>query len=146
MNHFRRIFTEACIFCTLITLVFFFFAALINEVENTFGDVGLSLARYLLIVLFSFLIAGANRLFCAKGLHLALRFVLHYALLLTAFLVIFIAAGNIKISGSASVFVAIVVFTVFYAAIAGVWLALLHAVRGKGKDAQGRREYTPRYR
>ncbi len=136
MKYIRRIFTSGCIWMTGISLVFFAVAALINSTEQTFGTLGISFPQYLLILLFSFLIAGAGLLLSLPRLHVALRILIHYAVILTGFIVIFAVAGNLNFDSSAKIFVAIVIFTFFYAIIMAVYISLLHTL-GKLSKKRG---------
>ena len=122
----RQILTSTCIFCTVISVLFFFFAAIVNEVESLFDDgASLPFRFFLLILLFSLLIALANRLFSVRKIRFIFRLLIHYATLLAAFLSTFVAFGKLKINGPASVFVAIMVFTILYAVIVGLTLAVM---------------------
>ena len=110
----RKTLTSSCVVCTVISVVFYFIAAIVNEVEELFNETAVTFRQFLLILLFSVLVALANRLLTVKRLHVALRILIHYATLLAAFLVVFIRAGKLKISGPASVFLAVMIFSVLY--------------------------------
>ncbi len=110
----RKTLTSSCVVCTVISVVFYFIAAIVNEVEELFNETAVTFRQFLLILLFSVLVALANRLLAVKRLHVALRILIHYATLLAAFLVVFIWAGKLKISGPASFFLAVMIFSVLY--------------------------------
>ena len=139
MKHTRRILTFGCIYTTLISLFIFVIAALIGNAEGT-GAGSLTLGQYLLIALFSFLIAGADTVLISSPFSLPLRLLIHYAVLLAGFLVIFSVSGNLKLDSGASIFVATVLFTFAYALVMAIVLSLLSALgklakKGKKQDA-----------
>lgn len=139
----RKILVSSCVICTLISVFFYFVAAIVNG-DETLIDPAINLRQFLLILLFSLLVALANRLLSFRKLHIVLRILIHYVTLLAAFLVVFVAAGKLKISGAASLFLAIMIFTVLYVAffVAGYFLLrLFGALPGKQKE-----EETPTYR
>lgn len=143
----RKILVSSCVICTLISVFFYLVAAIVNGEDETLLDPAINLRQFLLILLFSLLVALANRLLSVQKLHLVLRILIHYATLLAAFLVVFVAAGKLKISGAASLFLAIMIFTVLYALffIAGYFLLrLLGAIPKKKKDEPA--TYSSRFR
>ena len=128
MKHLRSIFLGGCVFTTVITLLFSVVAFIINRAEGIYGRVSLPVSQFLLILLFSFVIASANHVFFLRRLHTALRLLIHYAALLVSFIFIFVVAGNLHITGPASVFISIFVFTVLYAILMAIVISLLRAV------------------
>ncbi|MBP5427755.1 MAG: DUF3021 family protein [Clostridia bacterium] len=136
----RKILVSTCVICTVISVVFYFIAAIVNEVESIFNETAVTFRQFLLILLFSFLVALANRLLSVPRLHIALRIAIHYVTLLAAFLVVFIRAGNLKISGAASVFLAIMIFTVLYIAF---FLATYFTLRFLGALPGRKKEENP---
>ena len=117
----RQILTSTCVFCTVISVLFYIFTAVASEIESS----AVPFRQFLLILLFSFLIAIANRLFRVRKIRFLFRLLIHYATLLAAFLLIFVAFGKLKISGPSSVFIAIILFTILYLAIIGLSLAVM---------------------
>ena len=100
------------------------------------------------ILLFSLLVALANRLLTVRGLHIVLRILIHYATLLAAFLIVFVAAGKLKISGPAAVFLSVMIFTVLYAVCftAGYFLLRLFGAIQKPEKNGGSTPYDSRFR
>ena len=141
----RKILISTCVICTLISVFFYFIAAIVNEVESLFDETAVTFRQFALILLFSLLVALANRLLAVQKLHIALRILIHYATLLAAFLVVFIAAGKLNVSGPASVFLAVMIFTVLYAVcfVAGYFLLRLF---GALPSQQAKPEEKPVYR
>lgn len=146
MKYIRRIFTAGCVWMTAISLVFFAVAALINSTEHTFRTIGISFSQYLLILLFSFLIAGAGLVFSLSRIHAALRILIHYAVVLTGFIVIFAVSGNLRLDTAAKIFVAIFIFTFFYAIVMAVYISLLHTLGRLGKKGNAPTEYRSIFR
>lgn len=128
MKHIRSILVGGCVFTTVITLLFSIVAFIINRAEGIYGTVSLPVSQFLLILLFSFVIATANHVFFLRRLHTALRLLIHYSALLISFIFVFVVAGNLRITGADSVFIAIVVFTVLYAILMAIVLSFLRAI------------------
>ncbi|MBO4283758.1 MAG: DUF3021 family protein [Clostridia bacterium] len=144
----RKILTSSCVICTVISVFFYFIAAIVNKVESLFNESAVTFRQFLLILLFSFLVALANRLLSVSRLHVALRVLIHYATLLAAFLVVFIWAGKLKINGPAAVFLSIMIFTVLYVAffLASYFtLRFLGALPSQKKPAKDNQEYRSRF-
>jgi prepilin signal peptidase PulO-like enzyme (type II secretory pathway) len=97
---------------------------------------------FLIILLFGFVISIANTIFEIKKLHYALKLLIHYTALLLAFIFVFIIAGNIKISGAASVFSAIIIFTFLYGVIYALSYGLKAAMNSPSKSKNGRKKQT----
>ena len=138
----RRVLTSSCIVCTVISVFFYFLAAIVNEVEELFDETAVTFRQFLLILLFSVLVALANRLLSVRRLHVALRVLIHYATLLAAFLVVFIWAGKLKISGPASVFLAIMIFSVLYLVF---FLAAFFTLRFLGSPEEKKKNESAEY-
>ena len=144
----RKILVSCCVNCTVISVVFYFVAAIVNKVESLFNESAVTFRQFLFILLFSFLVALANRLLSLARLHIALRVLIHYATLLAAFLVVFIWAGKLKINGPSAVFLSIMIFTVLYVAFflaAYFTLRFLGVFPGK-KKSEKKPEYSSRFR
>lgn len=144
----RKILVSTAVVCTVISIFFYFLAAIVNEVESLFDETAVTFRQFLLILLFSFLIALANRLLTVSRLHLSLRILIHYATLLGAFFVVFIRAGKLKISGPSSVFLAIMIFSLLYAAFfvsAYFFLRWLGALPPPKKKKEEQKEYHSRF-
>ena len=144
----RKILVSTCVVATLISVFFYFLAAIVNKVESLMDETAITFRQFLLILLFSLLVALANRLLSVKSLHAVLRVAIHYATLLAAFLVVFVAAGKLKISGPASVFLAVMIFTVLYAVffVAGYFLSRLFRDAPDEKKKTDDAAYRPRFK
>lgn len=148
MKHARRILNSGCIYTTLITLFIFTVGALIASSEGVERG-SLTIGQFLLICLFSFLIAGADTVLISCPFSLPLRLLLHYGVLLAGFLVIFSAAGNLKLDTGAKIFVAVVLFTLAYAAVMAAVLTLFSALgklAGKRQKGNGPTAYQSIFR
>ncbi len=120
MEKFKRILLNSTAY-TVVILILFYIYALIGNLTHpaiTFGT-------FLIILLFGFVISLANMIFEIEKLNYALKLLIHYAALLVSFIFIFIIAGKLSVSGIASVFSAIIIFTFLYAVI----YALSYGVR-----------------
>ncbi len=143
----RKILVSSCVVCTINSVFFYFVAAIVNEVESLFDETAVTFRQFLLILLFSLLVALANRLLSFQKLHIALRIAIHYATLLAAFLVVFVAAGKLKISGPSSVFLSVMIFTVLYAVcfVAGYFLLRLFGAIPKEEKNKDETPYRSRF-
>ncbi len=146
MKHARRILCAGCIYTTAITLLIFAVAALIGNAEGLGTKSALGVGQYLLIMLFSFLIAGADTLLFLPTLRLPIRILLHYAVVLTGFLTVFSVAGNLKLDSGARIFVSVVLFSFFYAAVMAAVLSLARALGKLGKPKTAPKPYKSMFR
>ena len=115
---------------TVVILLLFYIYALIGNLTHpaiTFGT-------FLIILLFGFVISLANMIFKIEKLHYALRLLIHYTALLITFIVVFIIAGKLSLSGLASVFSAIVIFTFLYAVIYAISYGVKSAMSSVDKS------------
>lgn len=144
----RKILVSTCVVATLISVFFYFLAAIVNEVESLMDETAVTFRQFLLILLFSLLVALANRLLSVKKIPIVARVAIHYATLLAAFLVVFVAAGKLKISGPSSVFLAVMIFTVLYAVffVAGYFLSRLFREKPDEKEKAENSAYRPRFK
>ena len=92
------------------------------------------------------MIAAAGLIFSVNRIHAIFRVLIHYAVVLTGFIVIFAARGNLKIDSAAKIFVAIVIFTLFYAIIMAAYLSLLHTLGKLSKQKDAPKEYRSIFR
>lgn len=106
---------KACGFSVLILLLFFAFTASTN-----YPSAVINFSTFAVIVGFGFLISLASLVLQIKTLNVIVRFLIHYTTLLIAFCAIFLSIGNIGTGSSSKVFVAIVLFTIFYAVLLGI--------------------------
>ena len=146
MKYIHKVFVTGCIWMTAISLLFFAVASLINSTEQTFSTVGMSISQYLWILLFSFLIAAAGLILSCNRIRAVFRVLIHYAVVLTGFIVIFAVRGNLSLDSASKIFVAIVIFTFFYAIIMAVYLSLLHTLGKLSKQKNAPKEYRSIFR
>ena len=106
---------KACGFSVLILLLFFAFAASTN-----YSSAFINFSTFAVIVGFGFLISLASLVLQIKKLNVIVRFLIHYTTLLIAFCAIFLSIGNIGSGSSSKVFVAIILFTIFYVVLFGI--------------------------
>lgn len=108
MKRIERFILEACATSVLIASIFFVFAKISAPEIVPALDIG----RYFLILLFGFLIVGANLLFGIKKLNKFLALLLHFLISFTVFSIIFV---NFDGMNATRVFIHVVLFTIFYA-------------------------------
>ena len=112
MRKIEKILLYASAFAVIIGALFYAFAKISGITEARIGFL-----QFFTIIMFGLIISIVNMIFDVKFIHVFLRFFIHYATLLTAFAIIFIANGNINSEGPAAIFSAIVIFTFLYAII-----------------------------
>ena len=120
---------------TVVIMTLFYIYALVGNLTHpaiTFGT-------FLVILLFGFVISLANMIFEIENLRYALKFIIHYAALLIAFIFVFIIAGNLSVSGVASVFSAVVIFTILYGVIFAISYGVRSATRSVKKSGNAKR-------
>lgn len=125
---------------TVVIILLFYIYALIGNLTHpaiTFGT-------FLIILLFGFVISLANMIFKIDKLHYAIKLLIHYAALLISFIFVFIIAGKLSISGIASVFSAIVIFTFLYAVIYAISYGVKSALNSvdKSKKSANNKQQT----
>ena len=111
MKHIENFFKGACAYTVIILSLFYIMANAIGVEE-----LSVSFGRYALILLLGAFISAAGFLFKLDKIHRAFSLIAHYSVLLLTFCIIFITSGILS-GGSSRIFVAVVIFTVFYAVI-----------------------------
>ena len=149
MNKIEKFILESCAYTVLICLMFLLFAQI-----SGFTTATLSFVRFLTLIIFGAIIAGANAIWTLNDWHYMLRLFIHYISLLAAFFVVFVLSGNIKANGGAAVFVAIFIFTFLYALIFTLTYFAKKALckadakltRKPDKASTSKGVYSPRFR
>jgi len=112
MKRIQSYMLSAAGYTVLILFLFYAFTSI-----SGFAEAKIGFGMFGLIMLFGALISFANTLLYIDKLTSLVRIIIHYCSLLVAFCVIFIGSGNISAQGAAAIFVAVIIFTVLYAAI-----------------------------
>ncbi len=120
MRRINKIFLTGCGYAILILTLFYAFAAISQFVSQAIAP-----KQFALIVSFGFIISLAEFLYEELKLKKALKCVIHYAVLLVAFCLIFIVSGNISVQKPSAVFVAVILYTALYFTI---WV-IVHFIR-----------------
>ena len=139
-------------YTVLILLMFYIFG-----VASDFTDAYISFPTFMTILGFGALISLASMIFSIKKIHMALRTLIHFVVLLIAFCVIFISAGNISSGGQGAIFIAIAIFTVFYLSIFAISFIIISTVRkadanidkkikAETQKLQKKKKYKPLYK
>ena len=150
MKRLERTLLAGCGYTVLILTLFYAFAAV-----SKFTSAAITFPTYLLITGFGFIISFAELMYNSLQLKNWIRGLIHYGVLLTAFIAIFIISGNIKSGRASAIFAAIILFTMLYFAFWGV----IHLVKKtvtvaderidakapKIKEAKPTKEYKPLY-
>ena len=114
MKTLENLLLKACGYIVLILGLFYLFGTITGSNMTLIGT-----KSFLTIALFGLLISLSGLLLQSKKIHIVIRVLLHYLLLLVSFYVVFIISGNIKTENAGQIFVAAIIFTVFYALMFG---------------------------
>lgn len=120
MRRIHKIFLAGCGYTVLILTLFYAFAVISKFVSQSIAP-----QQFSLILSFGFIISFAEFLYEELKLKKVYKCLIHYAVLLVAFCLIFIVSGNISAQKPSAVFIAIILYTILYFAI---W-AVVHFVR-----------------
>ena len=141
MKTFYRILTQGCVICTAITVAFCLFI----KCCHTLSEAAMTLTQYLIILLFSLLVAGANQLFRLPVLPLFAKLLIHCAALCLAFCAVFIGFSKITVTSPSVVFAVIFIFIFVYAVIAGAVFGIRRLCRRK-QTSDPEKPYRPLYK
>ncbi len=115
MRRFERMLLCGTGYTVLILTLFYIFAAIAR-----FEEMSIGVGRFFIILAFGMLIALAELIYGLLTLKRVFKCLIHYSLLLLAFIIVFMLGEFITVNGPASVFVGITVFTLFYLLIFGI--------------------------
>ncbi len=146
-NKITKLLYHSFVYSAAITVAFFIFGYITGVQEPK-----LSLSRFLVILLFSAIISGAEFLFMIPKVPKAVCYIIHYAALFIAFLIVFIIINSSGITSS-FVFAAVVIFTIIYAVITvAVFLLTKFVFKDNkkneiadGKKTDEEKKYTPKF-
>lgn len=114
MKTIENLLLKACGYTIFILGLFYLFGAITGS-----GEVFIGAKNFLTIALFGLCISFAGLLLTYKKMNIVFRVLIHYLVLLLAFYTVFIVSGNIKAENAGQIFVAAVIFSVFYALMFG---------------------------
>ena len=112
MRRINKLFLNGCGYAILILSLFYAFAVI-----SKFTSQSIAPGQFLLILTFGFIISFAELMYEELKLGKLLKCIIHYAVLLVAFCLIFIVSGNIAVQRPAAIFGAIVIYTALYFAV-----------------------------
>lgn len=151
MKKIENLLLKACGYSLIILTLFFAVAALGN-----FTSAAIDFPTFLLIFVFGIIISTASMILYVQALKPIFRVMIHYAILLISFSVIFILAGKLGNGGASVIFSAIVIFTFLYAVIFAVTYLIRRAIKSADKaldkknssSSKGNKNkpYTPLYK
>ena len=132
MNRILNILRRGAVYTTLILTVFYLFSFVLAMKMP-----GISAQNFFLILGFGMAFSFSLELFAIKRWRPMLKYGVHYVSLVLCFIALYLLSGKYGSRGGSSLFVASVLFTVAYAAVA-VPLALI-----KGRYASKRAQSNP---
>lgn len=145
MTHVLKIIRNAALYAVLITALFLLFAAVTG-----YETPAITAGRYFLILAFSAVLSVSELLFSAKNMAYIVKIVLHFAISLTAFLVLFLFIGGMIPRGATTIFAITLLFTAIYFFLLALLLLArrafkrAHAHDTSEKDVPAS-DYTPRF-
>lgn len=109
MKRIERLLLRGSAYSVLILTVFYVFALAAKFTSSSLGA-----DKFFVCLGFGMLISFMEFVYESLSVNKLLRFIIHYAVLLFAFSVIFVVMGNIKSSGAGAIFIAVFIFTALY--------------------------------
>ena len=115
MKQIERFLLHSTAYTVVIAIIFYLFS-LIGGYENA----EMTFSRFVLILVYGFLISGSEILLSIKRLKPIFRYAIHFLTLFTGFFVIFLSikseSGNMQFT-AATVFAALIIFALLYSLI-----------------------------
>lgn len=108
MRNIEKMLYHGSAYTLLLLTVYYIFSSIVSE------NAAVSVTRFLLIALFGFIVAACELINAMTEIKAWLRRLIHYAVLLVAFSIIFISGGFIDFRGPETVVAVILVFSAFY--------------------------------
>ena len=121
---------RVCVITVAVTYFFFLFA-------QSFGEVrGISFKQYMFLFVFSLALAATFFVF-RLPLSKPLLVLVHYVTSATSFFLIFSITKNLTFNTTAKLFVAIMLFTIIYAVLGGLYVLIRLTLDLPSKDVKG---------
>lgn len=111
----KKVAFETAVFTLAINTLYLVAALLLYPTLTELPSI--DLIQHFVIMILSFVIALANRIFEAEKLHKVLKVIIHYACILVSFIVLFSSWRPDSFANSSAYFVAIFLFSVAYALV-----------------------------
>lgn len=109
MRRIHKLFLVGCGYTVLILSLFYAFAAI-----SEFTSTAIAPGQFALILVSGLVIALAELMYEELKVKKAIKCIIHYAVLMIAFCLIFIISGKISAQKPAAVFIAIMLYTLLY--------------------------------
>lgn len=146
MKHIYKFILESCGLSVLITSIFFVFEGIASPEITP----ALPISRYFLILLFGFIVVGANLLFGIKSLNKLVALAIHYLTIFVAFLAVFVGFADMS---AKKFFIYAIIFTILYAIIFATVIGVKKLtskaddrISAKVPASKNQVEYKPRYK
>lgn len=153
MKFYEKFLYHATAYSVAVTLLFFAFASMMRV-----SNLSLSFGRFALIIAFSLVMSTAEFVFSVKRIARWGQYIIHYLVLALAFFAIFLSVrkstGEFEFT-AATVFAAIVIFTVFYFIGVGIVFAFRKALavsddkikaKNTKENVKKSQNYTPKFK
>lgn len=128
MEKVKSVLLNSSFYTVIISFVFFAFAELTG-----LSEARIDLFHFFIIFVFGMLIATVNLFLSTFNFNILLKKIIHFIVLFTAFLIVFINFGNVSNFGVSTVFVTLVIFSLTYI-IASVIAWLIKKALNKSKS------------
>ena len=150
MRRIHKLFLVGCGYTVLILSLFYAFAAI-----SEFTSTAIAPGQFALILVSGLVIALAELMYEELKVKKAIKCIIHYAVLMIAFCLIFIISGKISAQKPAAVFIAIMLYTLLYFVIWTIAHFSRKAIdrmddklekKNKAKQTKAKKEYKSLYR
>ena len=154
MRRFEKMLLCGTGYTVLILTMFYIFAAIVG-----FEDKSISIGRFFIVLAFGMIIALAELIYNLLTLKRVFKYLIHYALLLIAFIIVFMLGEFITVNGPASVFVGVTIFTALYFLIYGIVYLVRRTVgaaddrldkhlnqKADSRKVDSKPKYTPKFK
>ena len=133
----KNLLTKSCVYFSAIMLIYIIIAAIVN-VDTT--SLLLDASRVVLFYVFACLLAGANAVYGIKTMSGGVRLCCHFIITLFAFYTCLILPLSLR---TASNFVGLVLFAIFYFVVFGIYTAISSKYR---KNKESHQSYTSQFK
>ena len=151
MKKIENLLLQAAGYTVIILCLFFLFTA-----TSDFTEAAITFSRFATILAFGIVISVAGSILKIESIKKWIRILIHYSVLLVAFIVVFVITGNLTSGGTSMIFSALVIFSFFYALVAALVFCFGKFVKttdkkvnaklaNNRKPAKKKEIYTPRF-
>ncbi len=139
MKNLKKMLFDGTMLTVVIMIIYYLIANIVVGATEGAGAVTVTFGRFMLIFLFGMLISLANLLYRILEVNLALKIILHYALTLAGFSLVFLVGQSTEGHNvGAWIFSRIIIFTAFYFLFIGIFYLARHLLAQPGAGGRGK--------